>query len=282
MSKDFAVSPIVSDKAMTLHADNVLDFFGQKFTPDDSKGYFHFSMSHAFPVRTHWGTGIHPIVAGKSFNSLLHQNLNWEHHVAEYYKKPGEASTMNDRIIGMVVATKFPDAPIGGWKISKDSMPAIDGVASYAKRSQGMAKIVGDHSTGRHKYTVSMEVEYPVSKSGLAVANPNGKLKSEFTPDDIRAAGFEYWPWASAPADLQATFSTKVDRVVAGYKGQEVTMLMGGLDGSVHYCGLGLVKYGAEPTAKIQRLTASGDHVAKFVANVQIVAETMEKLFLKK
>ena len=38
---------------------------------------------------------------------------------------------------------------------------------------------------------------------------------------------------------------------------RKAVMLMGGLDGIVHYNGIGLVRYGAEKTAKIHQMAAS-------------------------
>jgi len=44
---------------------------------------------------------------------------------------------------------------------------------------------------------------------------------------------------------------------VKDYKGRKSYLLMGGLDGSVHFSDVGLVRYGAEPKAAIQSMAAS-------------------------
>lgn len=255
---DETTSPFVLDADIALHADNVIEFNGQKFTPDGTKGYFTFSLSHGFPVRTRYGTGIHPAVTAASYQSLLHQNINWEHHIKVYHDAPGKDNHITDRVLGSVVAVGYPQAPVGGWKIGS-STPGIEAVGVYYKLTQGMAKIIGDHQTGRHKYTVSMEVDYSKSASGFAV-NVDGMsspVRSDETPADMRAANYEYWSWNSAPDDLRATFSEKTNRIAARWKGREVSILMGGIAGRVHYSGVGLVKYGAEPTANIKRMAAS-------------------------
>jgi hypothetical protein len=275
-----ALAPIQADTAITFHADNTLEFKGQKFTPDATKGYFQFTLSHVFPVRTAYGTAIYPAVVAQSFNSLLHQNLNWEHHIAEYHKQPGQASPITDRVIGSIVAVDFPPVPGGGWAVNKNSNPGIDGVAVYYKLTQGMSKIIGDHQTGRHKYSVSMEVEYPVGKSGFAVAATQG-LVSDKTPADMRAMGYEYWSWEDAPEALRATFSNKANKIVGRYKGQEVSILMGGLSTPVHYGGVGMVKYGAEPTAGIKRLTASSDLMINLGKSAETLRAAADKLFSK-
>ena len=115
---------------------------------------------------------------------------------------------------------------------------------------------------------------YPFEEAGFAVelAKANGTAKNgyrpagfqdpvyDFTPQDLLMAGYEYVPYDKAPAELIATFSRKKNRVMAAWKGRRVTVLMGGLSSRVHYAGAGVVHFGAERTAKIQRLAASKDY----------------------
>jgi hypothetical protein len=250
------------------HPDNRKEIF----VPDDTKGFFQFQMAHGFPMgRTAYGTALHPGTTAKSWPSLKYQNLNYEHNIRAYHQ--GEKNNnVEDRILGTIVAASYPQTPTGGWKVPpinslgtnmialNSATPAITGVASFAKLATAMSKVVGDHQTGRHKYSVSMEVRYNLGESGFAVAmKPGGKARSG-TPDDLAKAGFEYWPFNDAPEEVMATFSQGKNRIVKDYRGRQASMLMGGLpdNGSVHFCGMGLVKFGAEKPAAITQMAASG------------------------
>lgn len=251
--------------ALSLCGEDGLRFGNETFVPDATKGYFQFQLSHAFPVHTVYQTGLHPSVIARSYRSLLHQNLNREHQIASY----SDDKDVRDKMIGCIVAVDYPREPAGGWKVDypPDQTPCITGVASISKQMSGVAQLLGDHLSGKHKYAVSMEVFYPLlpgddpehreSASGFAVAL-NGKTPQfDFTPSDMLRAGWEYVPAAKAPEELIATFSRKKNRVVAQYRGRRVCVLMGGLENAVHYAGVGVVRYGAEPPAKIMRLAAS-------------------------
>ncbi len=253
--------------ALSLCGDEGLRFGNEVFVPDATLGYFQFQLSHAFPVATVYQTALHPAVIAKSYKSLFHQKLDKEHQIASYFPE----GDVRDHIIGFVAAVDFPKEPPGGWTISDPGQsPAISGVAAVFKEAQGMAKVLGEHVTGKHKYTVSMEVFYPLvpgddaanpnSAAGFALNLNGGQPKFNFTPPDMLRAGYEYVPAAKAPEELVATFSRKKNRVMAQYRGRRVCVLMGGLDNPVHYAGVGLVRYGAEPPAKILRLAASAEH----------------------
>jgi hypothetical protein len=166
---------------------------------------------------------------------------------------------VRDRVIGSVVAIDFPREPGGGWAIHADASkaPCISGVGVLYKQTSGMAKVLGEHTSGRHSYKVSMEVLYPFEDAGFAVELKGKDPEFNFTPPDMLRAGYEYVPVNQAPEMLVATFSRKNERVVAQYKGRKVTVLMGGLNNAVHYAGVGVVHFGAEPPAKISRLVAN-------------------------
>ncbi len=238
-------------------ASEEVDFDGQKYAPDSTKGYFKFKLSHGFPIRTAYGTGLHPTVVSKNWKSLIHQNVNWMHHVAEYYKdtKPN----MTDRITGCVIAARFA-APSGGYSINMKEQAHIEGLGVYFKQAQGMTKVVGEHQTNRHQYTVSMEVRYNFGQAGFAIDRQGGGAIPAFkdtTPADFSTAGFDFCPVSKAPKALLDTFNFKKNAITDMYNGRQVTLLMGGSEGSVHYTGVGIVKYGAEPTAQILRMAAS-------------------------
>lgn len=251
-------SSTITSEVIALFSDDVIKFNGQEFVPDDTKGYFTFNISTAFPQgATYYGTALHSAVIDRSYRTLVDQPLNYEHQVRHYFKKPGKETNVEDRFLGSIRAVDFARQPAGGWKLSLNSAPCITGVSSYWKNATGMNKILGDHQTGRHKYSVSMEVEYRPMESGFAVAH-KGKPTFDSTPSDFAEAGFDYVPYADAPEELRATFSEERNRIIGRYKNRDTFLLMGGLDKNVHYAGVGLVKYGAERTAEITRMAASG------------------------
>lgn len=240
----------------TFASTEEVEFDGHKYVPDITKGYFRFKISHGFPIRTAYGTGLHPAVVAKNWRSMVHQNINWNHHVAEYFKD----SKITDRITGCVIAAQFSAPPTGGWTINMKDQPFIDALGVYFKQAQGMTKIVGEHQTSRHNYTVSMEIRYVFEDSGFAIDRQGGGAIPAFkdhTPNDFSSAGFDYCPVSKAPEALLKTFSVKKLAVTEKYEGRQVTLLMGGANGGIHYTGVGIVKYGAEPTAQILRLAAA-------------------------
>jgi hypothetical protein len=247
------------DVTLSLCGDDGIEFKGQRFVPDPTKGYFSFSFSHAFPNSTVRGEGIHPNVIARSFQSLLNQNVNIEHQIAEYHK--GEKD-VRDRVIGSVVAVDFPGGQDARWQINPDpaKAPGITGVGVIYKQTQGTARIFGEHQVGRKKFTVSMEVLWPRDEAGYAVELNGGAPLYAFSPSDFIAAGWEYVPEEKAPAELQAAWSEKRGMIVSRYQSRKVVLMMGGLAGQVHYAGVGVVSFGAERAAKITRLVASGEH----------------------
>ena len=78
---DVLKSPILSNIEVSLFgADSIewTDRDGRRtvFTPDETKGFFRFTMSHVFPVATYYGTALHAPVVERSYRSLLYQPLN--------------------------------------------------------------------------------------------------------------------------------------------------------------------------------------------------------------
>lgn len=271
-------SPLHSHSAIALFSEDTIEFAGQKFTPDETKGYFRFAMSHAFPVSTYYGTALYAGVIEKSHGSLLHQNVNYEHQIRAYHKEPGKETNVEDRVIGSIVAVDFPRTPAGAWKLDMNSTPGITGVAVFYKQTTGMNRILGEHLAGRHQYTVSMEVQYPYAEAGFAINTRGGKNLFSSTPDHVAQAGFDYASWKDAPDELRATFSLKKNRIVAKYKGRDTYLLMGGLEHPVHYAGMAVVKYGAERTAQITRMAASAGDLRPFLALPQLLQEALGKI----
>lgn len=244
------------------------------YTPDVTRGYFSFECSFGFPFGvTAYGLGILPSVVAKSHQSLLHQNLNREHRMRIYSKEDNKQQ--QDSIIGNVVAVTYPKDPVGGWsKLPKklDEAPRIRGVASYAKVASGVKEILGEHLAGRHKYAVSTEIFWRHGDSGFIFpAGRDPEFKST-TPEWLAREGYQYVPWNAAPQKLQGVYDIKRKRIVKTYNSMSPIILKGGLDGVVHYGGLAVVKFGAESTANIQLMAASG---TRNMAAINVLAKAL-------
>ena len=248
----------------------VIELGGQRFIPDQTKAYAEFTLARGFPVVTAYGTCVHAGMVANSYQSMLHQVLDYDHRVKAYNPKKNdgtkadEAGIVRDHIIGSVVAVEYPRTPIGGWQLTPDreSAPAIRGVAVIHKQAEQVPKILGEHLGGRHKWTVSLEMDYQLIESGFVVANraaatpAQEALMAAGTPPDFTSAGYGYVPVTEAPQDLLNCFSLKTRRVTATWQGLTVTLMQGGLNGEAHFMGVGIVRYGAEREAEIQRVLA--------------------------
>lgn len=274
----------IIDLNLTLAGDEGIEFVstfgsaaGQKqlFKPDSTKGFVKFELANAFPNALIYGTALHPNVIAKSYGTMLYQPFNMEHQIAAYHKKKGMANHTEDRILGSIHGVSFPTASMGSWRVGADASaaPKITAIASYSKLAKGMEEVLGAHSSGKHRYSVSMEVQYPFNEVGFAVHRDGKSPLKELantTPDDMANAGFDYVPIDQAPSQIASfdeasgqfssgVFNKNKGRIDSNYKGRKVTMLMGGLDGMVHFAGVGLVKYAAESKAGINRMMASAD-----------------------
>jgi len=140
------------------------------FKPDESKAYMQFSIQHAMPSvagPTMKGNYLayHPAVIDRSHRGLLHQQLNLEHRIKRY--NPEQIS--RDRIVGAIVAVKFPPQPPMGWKIGDDAQhaPAIRAVATIFKKAEGVPRVIGEHQGSKEKWNNSIEVLYKTDDLGV-------------------------------------------------------------------------------------------------------------------
>lgn len=235
------------------------------FTPDGFKGYFPFTVATAFPAgRTQYGIGIHPETISKHYMTLLHQHSDKDHRMK--YNDPKNANA-EDKIIGAIVAVSFPRAPNGAnaWTINDKPQPAIKGVGVFWKNAAATYSAFANHQMGR-LCTVSMDLWYGHDDSGFALANLRNGKPAEFeatTPKEFAEGGWQYVPYLQAPKELRECFTQNAGKkgaedVIKNYKGQQVTFIAGGLGaGLIAFAGLAVVRYGAEPTAKLGHLVAA-------------------------
>jgi hypothetical protein len=243
---------------------NAIEIAGQKLVPDASKAYVEFNISHAFPVITAYGTALHPGTVANSWASMQHQVFNLAHMMRAYDTSKERNEIPRDYILGSIVGVEYPNTPVGGWRIGKEA-PGIRAAAVIHKHAERVPKVLGEHLGGRHKWTVSMEVDYELLNSGFIVMQRDqakkkaAQLLAEYTPDEFTNLGLGYVAMEQAPEDLLGTYDFDKRRMKpqANWEGMPVVLLKGGINGQVHYRGVGLVRYGAEREAEIQQLLAS-------------------------
>ena len=296
---------------LELTEEQCLTIGGQQLRPDATKGYMEFLISHGLQIAkdgkwsgvTAYGTAMHPRVVAASHGSMLHQNLNEGHLMKRY--DPDKIN--RDHIIGAVVAVEHPEGPwtltgpgtgMGG-EAEKAALPAaapavvprIRGVAALFKMAQGVPKLLAEHLSGQHRWAVSHEVNYKLGESGYLVGRKSeatGKqreyLDASVLPEgaaefaDLPDAG--YVPFTRAPEDLQAAYNDKKRMVDRPWGKLPVVLLKGGLTGTVHYQGVGAVRYPAEAEARIQTMMAGhpGGWAPLEEAAARRLAEAVQRL----
>ena len=281
--KEFLVSPCQfhggsglgqgSATASGVGTGHVIEIAGMKKSPNQTRGYLEFFLAHAFPVVTAYRTGLHAGTVANSWETMWDQNFNYGHLIARYYKgTDDEKRVRDDAIIGCVVGVEFPKTPTGGWRLGAvEEAPGMRCVAALFKQARRVDRILGEHMSGRHEWTVSMEVDYWLEDSGVALLARNGsatghgaklpraepELVEANTPDDFKAKGVGYLPLLQAPDDLIECFSARDGMWTKPWCDHDLVTLLGGLNGQVHFKGAGSVQYGAEPTAAIGQVLAS-------------------------
>lgn len=232
---------------------------GATFTPDDTRAYIECRLSHAWPVVTYWRNALHPQTVANSYASMIHQKVDLSHLVKSYDPE----NITRDRIIGCVVAVEFPPAPAGGWRLAKevDQAPGVRAVMSVFKQAEGVDRLLGQHQSGRHTWTVSMELSHDRRTGAFVLpAGSWDEAEDRDTPAEFREQGLQLVPFEKAGEKLLACLPRRSGQAVKALnvRGREVPVvyLMGGVGGQVHYEGIGVVQHGAEAQAAIDRVMA--------------------------
>ncbi len=290
MNSELLHACFTEDYPLTSFAgQSAIEIMGQKLLPDSSKAYIEFYLAHAFPVTTIDSTAMHPQVVANSYRSMLHQVFDLGHIMRAY--NPEE--NPRDRILGAIVGVEFPNTPIGGWKVQgdKSQAPGIRAVASVFKAAERADKIIGEYQSGRRKWTVSMENEYYLNTSGFLVENSDGACEGDETPADFQALGLAYYPAVTCPDDMLKLYSMEESKIRTGrdgkplkWNGRNVTALLGGMDSSVHFKGVGITPAGKEKEAEISQLLASatvgenGIEIVNFLKPLHDFAELLRPI----
>jgi len=257
---------------------------GETFVPDAATAYVEFFLSHAFPVyldvpnpgEEPARTAIHPATIANSYRSLRGKVLNLGHLMRAYDPK----NNPRDRIFGTVMAVELSgpagplETPSDGWKVQgdPDRAPGIRAVAAMHKNAEGVRQAIESWEDGttpfsNTQWTVSMENEAYLEDGGFLIkSSPGGPLSVpewpswwEKTPEDFRALGWTYVPWADAPKSLRKTLKDggEIALAVDNYEGHELLFLNGGLNGKLFYYGVALTPAGKESRARVRRMVAS-------------------------
>lgn len=255
------------------------------YQPDASKAYLRARFSVPWPVVTFYGECLSPATVARSFHSALHTPVNLDHKIRAYDPE----RIARDRIVGCIIEAEVPSRH-SMIASAPDEGQGIQAWCSIFKKSETADRVLGKHLTGRSEFAVSMEVSYGIQSSGFLLKSAD-KLEGvkDATPDEWRRHGCLYVPASAADEELLATRCLKRSsdgtyqaaahhmrdrkrggRGHCGYYRNDVETywLMGGLDGTVTYTGLGVVAFGAEPTAQIEEVLAAdqeAEDVARFL-----------------
>lgn len=285
---------------MALHMEGGgLEMNGKKYVPDKTKGYIEFHLAHGFPVVTSRGRTLDVGTVANSYESMRHQGLNFEHRVKSYERDPEKRRNAEDRYIGSIVDVEFPPSPYGGWSLEemlsgKRPVPGIRGIAVLFKQANGVDRFLGEHQSGKHAWTVSLEVDFSLAESSVVLMPPaaQGAMKDRMpaemielamasTPADWGKVGIYNIPVPDLPDDVVDAWSEEKEQFTKPVWGRQPVLMMGGLNKSVHFKGTGVVRYGAEPTAVMGQVLASDleeERVGEAVAKIESALGKMEAL----
>ncbi len=254
--------------ALGVHlCEGAIQIGGRTLKPDETKAYVEFKISHSWPARSAYGVASHPQTVANSYQSMQDQVFNLGHQM-KAYSAPKESAAdpeefRRDWILGSVAAVELMNAPMGS-RLPKttDQSTYIRGAAVIFKKAERVPKILGEHLSGRHNWTVSLEATYSLLESGFVLqGEPKKKsvrdLVEKFTPNDFASEELSYVPFLDAPDELIGVYNFDERRVTQDWEGLKPTVLKGGINGAFHYGGVGLVRYGAEREAEIQQIMAS-------------------------
>lgn len=211
---------------------------------DRWKAYMEFDICHSLPLITGpvmegYYTAYTPQTLAMSHASLLHQQVNLNHLLKAYDAEGDKASgAAKDRIVGCVVATFFPDQPMGGWKAGADSTgpaPSIRACAAIFKLADGVNRMMGDHQTSRKKQSVS--IECVTSYDNIGIFLPSRGVDQIVPILDV--------------TEEAMTEALSLDPLKIGKINGEQPVFIFGIGKPVEFRGVGITPRPAEAAAKI-------------------------------
>lgn len=182
--------------------------------------------------------GIDPSVIARSYQSIIHKQMNMGHQLVVLGSK-------EDRICGCVLAAAFPEEPEGGWVVgdSIEDAPCITAFAALHKQAKGVDKMVGQHLTGKVKMAVSMEFTF--YRDQVGVYDP--KTKTTYDRKDIPK---ELWSFLAEDQDGRLLLKK------GGTRNPAPILAIGGKSGYIWFSGVGYTSRPAEKTAEVESIAA--------------------------
>ena len=182
--------------------------------------------------------GLHPAVIGRSFQTIVHKQMNLGHKLKILGAK-------EDRICGCVLQCAFPEEPDGGWVVpsSVEDAPHITAFAALFKQASGVPKMLGDHLGGKVKMSVSMEFTYYHDEVGIY--DPASNMTYDRADIPKALLGF------LAEDEKGRLIIRKNSRTPA------LVLAIGGLNGRVWFSGVGYTDRPAESSAGIESIAAA-------------------------
>lgn len=213
------------------------------YQPDDWKAYIQFKANFSLPniagpLQSGNYTGYHPKVIANSYGSFLHQQVNIGHLVKSYAPK----QISQDRIVGCIVGVQFPANNWDKIPDTKQAAPCVTFTAAIFKQAQGVSKILGNHLTSREVQAVSIEVVFSIAEAGIYIPSEKRLVAVADADEEL---------WAAVTRDKNGVIK------FGKYKGEQIVVCPGGINGRYAAQGVGLTPTPAERIAEIVDVKAS-------------------------
>ncbi len=227
---------------------------GRSFTPDTFATYFECKFAHSLPVATINGQAMLPAVLARSWPTVLNKWVNIGHLMKTHAPK----SIPKDSIVGSIVAAEFTGTADSPIPATKDLSPHIRAAAVLWREADGAKKLLKDHHEEKKTICVSMEVYFVLSDCHIAWPVIAGE-----TPPVVEGAadlggGWHSVAYTDAPKELKSTVNSKTGYVTKDWEGRRPVLLLGGVNGSVEFMGLGLVGSPFELESEVLKVLAGG------------------------
>lgn len=184
--------------------------------------------------------GIHPAVIARSYQGMIHKQVNLGHTLRALGKK-------EDRICGCVLQAAFPEEPDGGWEKwsipdSHEDAPHITLLSALFKQAHGVPDMLGKHLGGKVDMSVSMEFTYYLDEVGVHDPANRATYNRKSIPSNLKGYLFE---------DESGRLLVRKNSRNPG-----LVLAPGGLSGRIWFSGFGYTDSPAESTAGIEHIAA--------------------------
>lgn len=280
------------ERCVLNSGEKAITILGVTKRADDFKGYLEGTLSHAFPVVCDGGVALEAGTIANSYGSMQDQLFDLS-HLMRVHSTP-ENPIPEDKVLGTIVGVEFPPTPEGGWKLAAPgtATPGIRMVAVLHKQVMEVWNFLKEYAgTGApFDFALSMEMHWKYREAGYAIfpgSEPLPEWIVASTPADFLELDYGYVPWTNVmafseglptgylaqgrpgEAALAGLYDMEAGRIHEPWQGRQVAVLGGGINGTVRYSGVALVKFGAEPTAAVSRLLASHSFPPELLAKLQ-------------